>query len=1664
MKQVSCALTLGVVASFAIAPSAMAQIVPDGTLGAEGSRLIPEQVIRGALGDRIDGGAVRGSALFHSFDQFNVNELQRVYFNNPVGIEAILSRVTGNDVSDIMGTLGVDGGADLFFLNPNGIVFGENARLDVAGSFVASTSDRFTLLDGSVFSATDPQAPPLLTVNVPVGLQPGGITEPGRGDIVSDGVLFAGQDLALNGNNLDLEGQLWAGGDLLLRAQDTLQIRDRLDAPFVAAAQGEMLVQGNQSVDIFALNHPESGLWSGGDMTLRSNSAVGGDAHYWSGGSFRIEDLDESLGGLESPNDPIIRSLGDVSFESYIGNSIHILAAGDVTALNFIQVLGAEPNPAEAIVEDLSLSNGAPFPIDGIAEPTVDIRAGVDPAVIFPETINVPDGFFNLTVLPPPVDSANIDVGTIILGTVASSELPGDFLQGRVLLTNNYRPDLNNFVPGNIQLFDTQIDLPNNEDLNGVAVRANSQFGGGAIAIDSRGDIDLRGTVRAEAIPLNLDAVIADPAAVPEYLDLGDGTFAAGGDVTLLSNGTITFEAGEPSQFTGINSVGQVGGVVSLEAGGDVLLQPFSGISSDSTNSVVPDFSTISVSSLTGSVQLNQALITAENSGSEFAGDIFLDASDRIDILNNSDVSARGVFGRVLIGSNSNPSTILLDNSRILTANNVSVVTQNFRAGDVFLQANEVVARRSQGLSTFIAADTVGSGAGGNIEIEAQQLRLLEGAEILTRTFGAGPGGDITVLPLNPQSPSSIEISGVAPFTEVEPILNADGNPVLEPDGSPALRANGGFSSGLFATTEDDATGNGGFITIGTDEARIGTLAIADGGVISARTRSVGSSQDISVSAERVVITNGGQILTASLLLGQPGAAESNVGQAGNIEVNASEFLSISGYDETYSDRFESIQDAAFEADSDSNRDAAAQRSFQLAQRTVDPVRPNSGIQASDVFGFGSAGQIAIESPTVRLSSLANIDATTRGNNDGQGVIVRSQDLRLTGGAEITSLTVAGFSSQPGLPATGRAGDIIIEPLDPDAPSSVFISGVAPSELPDGRAGGFSSGLFASTENVNLLDGTILRTTGMGGNIDVTASDLTVRNSGVIGIRSRSDGDGGNATINVDNLDLLRGGQILAASFGAGNAGDVTVNATGTINIRGVDPELGIRLLDVALILAEEIDEQNMEAGIESDPDMTTSIALENALSIVDSVSASTSVVNIDSLDDIVAPSGLQARSEVSDAADLPESALSGDIIAIANAINIANGAEINSEQQNSNSDTANQSFVGLAATSGSFNLRNARVVSTNSGTGLAGIIFVGASEDIRITQQGEILSEGNLGSILLGETLLPDLDSLVPNQVQIRGASQVRTDNENAEFTGGLFSDEQEAGQILIRASDRVTVRGEGTRVSSDTFNQADAGLIDFQSSSRIVVTDQAQISSSTFFQGDAGDVFLTALDSVQVDNGATIFTTVEADARGDSGSISIDSRMFSVTDSAQLQTQVNSGGVGNAGDILIDVTESVELDNEAALFSSIGPDAAGNGGTIFVGDIDNSNDDRFIIRPTATFSATDGSQLITSTGGRRGTLAGEVFTAGDVFIVADDVSFNGVSDNGLPSAVFSGVDVGGRGRGGSVLVIGGVTIEDSGITALRPSSRLDVSDGAVITVSSFGTEDIGGESNQEQ
>ncbi|MGC9506114.1 filamentous hemagglutinin N-terminal domain-containing protein, partial [Baaleninema sp.] len=195
----------------------LAQITPDATLGTEASVVTPNASVNGNPATLIEGGATRGANLFHSFQEFNVNSFESVYFNNPANIQNILSRVTGNNISNIDGVLGVNGSANLFLLNPNGILFGSGASLDISGSFFASTADSLVFENNAEFSATNPASAPLLTVSVPVGVQLGNSPGTIRGTEASLEIRQR-ETLALLGGTIDLDGvQISApGGRVLL--------------------------------------------------------------------------------------------------------------------------------------------------------------------------------------------------------------------------------------------------------------------------------------------------------------------------------------------------------------------------------------------------------------------------------------------------------------------------------------------------------------------------------------------------------------------------------------------------------------------------------------------------------------------------------------------------------------------------------------------------------------------------------------------------------------------------------------------------------------------------------------------------------------------------------------------------------------------------------------------------------------------------------------------------------------------------------------------------------------------------------------------------------------------------------------------------------------------------------------------------------------------------------------------------------------------------------------------------------------------------------------------------------------------------------------------------------------------------------------------------------
>ncbi|MEQ9373368.1 MAG: CHAT domain-containing protein [Coleofasciculus chthonoplastes F3-SA18-01] len=682
----------------------------------------------------IEGGKLSGDGanLFHSFSEFGLDSGQIANFLSNPSIQNILSRITGGDPSIINGLIQISGGtSNLFLMNPAGIIFGNEAQLNVPAAFTATTATGISFGDnlfnatgindytslvgtpnGFVFNTPEPgsivntgtlevnsgqnlsliggtvlsmgelvapegqitvttvpgnqwvrisQAGNLLSLEVPVAatavpftplslpqLLTGGnvgnatglsvndqgeVALTGSGIAIDNGDVVAktvtgGTALLSAANNLTLvESQLTTTGDLQLLAQDTVRVRDTVANPFIAQAGNNLIVQGNQGVDIFALNHAASGFFSGGDMIFRSSNTIGGDAHYLAGGDFRIEQLDGSAGDLESPYDPIIFATGNVTLGDYTGASLHILAGGRVSLGN-VKITGAD-TVADTINPDnntlfnttteigdlamVTLSNGESVTINGNQQPTLDIRAGVNWSLLG-----------GVPTIASPIDSTNQFTGsnqpptfpgTVTNATINISNITIEEPDGVVLLTNQYRPN-SSLTGGNIRF---------------RRLITKSETGnGGSIFIDSRGNID-GFTVEADSDVGNGGNIIANAVGDIILNDNQKANFRSiadngtGGDITLKAGGTISFLDVISQGLSG------TGGDISIEAGGDVIGDDIQTRGSvDSGNITI-----ISGGTIDTTAENNGGIGSCIRVGSIFcnpgsSGDIFLEAATKI--------------------------------------------------------------------------------------------------------------------------------------------------------------------------------------------------------------------------------------------------------------------------------------------------------------------------------------------------------------------------------------------------------------------------------------------------------------------------------------------------------------------------------------------------------------------------------------------------------------------------------------------------------------------------------------------------------------------------------------------------------------------------------------------------------------------------------------------------------------------------------------------------------------------------------------------------------------------------------------------------------------------------------------------------------------------------
>ncbi|MGD2182766.1 filamentous hemagglutinin N-terminal domain-containing protein [Lusitaniella coriacea] len=840
--------------------SVEAQLIPDNTLGAESSIVTPLDALR-----RVDGGAVRGINLFHSFLEFNVSNGGSVYFANPTGIENILTRVTGSNSSNILGTLGVLGNANLFLINPNGIYFGANSRLDVSGSFLATTADGIQLGDSGYFSATDIPGSQLLSV------QPG--------------ALFTN---ALRNWTAQINNQ----GNLSVGAGQTLTLfaDETINSGSLTAPGGKVRVLGDRVTLLFPgkidVSSPFGGGTAliGGDYQGQGTIPTARETFVGSGVTINADDLNAGDGGKVIVwSDESTEFLGSISARGgELGGNGGFVEVSGLKTLNFqgqVDTLAPNGNPGMLLLDptNITVINGAGTftdltQVDNTADPDIGANT-IDVTLINNAATNVTlqatnDINFNavITMTTPGVGLAAQAGSDIAVNQSISTTGGAVTLDAGQNIALNNGAEINTFptvggTGGDVTLnAGSSVTLNANSRINTGFPDLNAPIDGqaGNISIIGRDRVSLTNSeVTARSFndtvdPDNFTTVEIAASQGSVFFDnsttsatnLGAG-FA--GDVNISGRDTISIVNG-----SGVFSNGRLGRI-------------FIGSTPAFPNSISPN--RVEIASGSRLIAANGSS-GAPAGNSITAGDIIINALGEIS-LSQSTVSTlterRGDAGRIVFESEA--GDILLNNSFISSeVTDVGVGD----AGIVGFFANSLAARRSN-----IAAGTSGQGDAGGILVQVSDAVFLSDETTLRSNVEQGGMGDGGLIAIEGRS---LTMTGGAQIQSA--VFRAE-------NGNPGGRGNGGgilvettdsvnligFSrnpflrTGLFASTEQGAEGSGGNIIVETNN-----LLVLDGAIINAQTQNANNAGNIFLNLDGILfVEDFGLITTSGLSTGDPG-------------------------------------------------------------------------------------------------------------------------------------------------------------------------------------------------------------------------------------------------------------------------------------------------------------------------------------------------------------------------------------------------------------------------------------------------------------------------------------------------------------------------------------------------------------------------------------------------------------------------------------------------------------------------------------------------------------------------------------------------------------------------------------------------------------------------
>ncbi|MEM9219385.1 MAG: filamentous hemagglutinin N-terminal domain-containing protein [Cyanobacteria bacterium P01_F01_bin.150] len=850
---------VSILAYLGFQPRSSAQIIPDSSLPTASVVTLADSIYT------ITDGSSRGANLFHSFDEFSVPDSSTALFDNALTIERIITRITGDNLSNIEGLIQANGNADLFLINPNGIVFGENAQLDIGGSFVVSTADQMEFEDGTILSTSTPSASPLLTVSAPVGLQYGS----SPGDIT---VLGPGNGLGFDADNFVLDRSQQAAG-LTINNGETLALAGGnivIQGGNLTAADGRVELGSVAGTEEIGLDELEVG-W---DLTydtvaqfqgilLSQSAAV--DVSGTNGGSLHLQGQTLRLRGGSTL---LATTLGSGSGgQTVLNASDRLIVKGFSTAADGSPVL-----PSSVIAGLESGATGTGGTVDIIAP----ILRVVDGGAIASNNLGAgTSGNLTITV----ADQIRVDGGIPglefsggLLADVYAEGNGGDLSIDTGLLT----------VEGGGEISASTLGAGNSGRLSINANTVSVDFGAfglGASSILSTVQPDAMGdagdlTIVAKSLSVSAGAVILSTT-------FGDGN---GGNLII---------AVPNIDVSGVSPGGNAGGIAADTEDGSGQAGDIS-INTDQLS--VSDGAIIASSTVGGSGDGGNLRVLAQTI--DVSG--VTDGSISSLLTENNDSDGNG--GNISIETNQ---------LRLSQGAQISSTTSgngNGNGGNIRIVAQDI---RLQGTSeqltgVLAAVNEEASGQGGDLAIEAQTLTVTDAAQIVVGTQGSGDGGNLNV-DINTIRLAGSNQTGQSGLFASAIVGTGDGGDVLV-RGDRLTIENGATISASNFPSDGDARriGQGAAGIVNID---VGDIWLSDKGTITAST-STGGRGNVSIHTNNMFLTNLSQITTNSLGQEQGGnividtdilvglgnsdiTANAVAGNGGNVNISAQDLFGL---------------------------------------------------------------------------------------------------------------------------------------------------------------------------------------------------------------------------------------------------------------------------------------------------------------------------------------------------------------------------------------------------------------------------------------------------------------------------------------------------------------------------------------------------------------------------------------------------------------------------------------------------------------------------------------------------------------------------------------------------------------------------------------------------